>query len=65
MMMLDILKQRQKEDPAKYSWICVMLDAMAIKKYDQHNPHTQKMSGFVDMGDGLNELSQRLSFLWW
>lgn len=25
------------------------------KKHVQYNPHTQKMSGFVDMGDGLNE----------
>uniref|UniRef100_A0A0E9XLZ2 Transposable element P transposase-like RNase H domain-containing protein n=1 Tax=Anguilla anguilla TaxID=7936 RepID=A0A0E9XLZ2_ANGAN len=32
-----------------------MLDAMAIKKHVQYSPHTQKMSGFVDMGDGMNE----------
>lgn len=32
-----------------------MLASMAIKKHVHYNPHTQKMSGFVDMGDGLNE----------
>ncbi len=32
-----------------------MLDAMAIKKHVQYNPHTQTMSGFVDRGDGFNE----------
>ncbi|XP_037831652.1 uncharacterized protein si:ch73-130a3.4 isoform X3 [Kryptolebias marmoratus] len=55
MAMLDMLKGRQEEDPAKYGCVCLMLDAMAIKKHVQYNPHTQKMSGFVDMGDGLNE----------
>ncbi|KAL7387535.1 hypothetical protein ABVT39_024977 [Epinephelus coioides] len=51
MMMLDMLKRRQEEDPAKYGSVCLMLDAMAIRKHVQYNPHTQEMSGFVDMGD--------------
>ncbi|KAM7417150.1 hypothetical protein PAMA_016997 [Pampus argenteus] len=55
MMMLDMLKRRQEEDPAKYGCVCLMLDAMAIRKHVQYNPHTQTMSGFVDMEDGLNE----------
>lgn len=55
MMMLDMLKRRQEEDPAKYGCVTLMLDAMAIKKHIQYNPHTQNMSGFVDMGDGMNE----------
>ncbi len=55
MMMLDMLKRRQEEDPAKYGCVTLMLDAMAIKKHIQYNPQTQKMSGFVDMGDGMNE----------
>lgn len=55
MMMLDMLKRRQEEDPAKYGSVCLMLDAMAVRKHVQYNPHTQKMSGFVDMGDGMNE----------
>lgn len=55
MMMLDMLKRRQDEDPAKYGTVCLMLDTMAIKKHVQYNPNTQSMSGFVDMGDGLNE----------
>lgn len=55
MMMLDMLKRRQEEDPAKYGCVTLMLDAIAIKKHVHYNPHTQKMSGFVDMGDGLNE----------
>lgn len=32
-----------------------MLLAMAIKQHIQYNPHIQKMSGFVDLGDGMNE----------
>ena len=55
MMVLDMLKRRQEEDPAKYGRVTPMLDAMAIKKHVQYNPYTQKMSGFVDMGDGMNE----------
>ncbi len=55
MMMLDMLKRRQEEDPAKYGCLTLMLDAMAIKKHIQYNPQTQNMSGFVDMGDGMNE----------
>lgn len=55
MMMLDMLKRKQEEDPAKYGCVSLMLDAMAIRKHVQYNPHTQEMSGFVDMGDGMNE----------
>ncbi len=55
MMMLDMLKRRQEEDPAKYGCVTLMLDDMAIKKHIQYNPQTQNMSGFVDMGDGMNK----------
>lgn len=34
-----------------------MIDAMAIRKQVQYNSHTQTMSGFVDLGDGMNETS--------
>lgn len=54
-MMLDMLERRCKEDSAKYGCVALMLDAMAIKKHVQYNPHTQSMSGFVDLGDGNNE----------
>ena len=53
MMMLDMFKRRQEEDPAKYG--CLMLDAMGIKQHIQYNSDTQKMSGFVVMVDGMNE----------
>lgn len=33
-----------------------MLDAIAIKQHIQYNSHTQKMSGFVDMVDGMTEM---------
>lgn len=52
MMMLDMLQKRHEEDPTKYGCVALMLDAMAIKKHVQYNPHMQKMSGFVNMGDG-------------
>lgn len=56
-MMLDMLQRRRNEDPAKYGSVALMLDATAIKKHVQHNPCTQKMSGYVDMGDGMFILS--------
>ena len=55
MMMLDMLSKKREEDPVKYGRVALMLDAMAIKKHIQYNPNTQRMSGFVDMGDGINE----------
>ncbi|KAJ4919650.1 hypothetical protein JOQ06_027835 [Pogonophryne albipinna] len=54
-MMLDMLERRCQEDQAKYGCVALMLDAMAIRKHVQYNPHNQSMSGFVDMGDGNNE----------
>ena len=54
-MMLDMLRKKQEADPVKYGRVALMLDAMANKKHVQYNPHTQRMSGFVDMGDGINE----------
>ncbi|CAK6959948.1 DNA transposase THAP9 isoform X1 [Scomber scombrus] len=54
-MMLDMLERRCLEDQAKYGCVALMLDAMAIRKHVQYNPHTQSMSGFVDMGDGNSE----------
>ncbi|KAM4565008.1 THAP domain-containing protein 6-like [Fundulus diaphanus] len=54
-MMLDMLGRRCTVDHAQYGWVTLTLDAMAIKKHIQYNPQTQTMSGFVDMGDGLNE----------
>ena len=55
MMILDMLKRRKEEDPAKYGCVCLMLDAIAIKQHIQYNPLTQQMSEFVFMGDGINE----------
>lgn len=55
MTMLDMLKRKKEQDSAKYGYVCLMLDAMAIKKHIHYNPKTHKMSGYVDMGDGANE----------
>ena len=54
-MMLDMLRRKREEDPVKYGRVALMLDGMAIRKHVQYSPHSQKMTGFVDMGDGLNE----------
>uniref|UniRef100_A0A9J7ZUA4 DNA transposase THAP9 n=1 Tax=Cyprinus carpio carpio TaxID=630221 RepID=A0A9J7ZUA4_CYPCA len=54
-MMLDMLERRCQGDQAKYGCVSLMLDAMSIRKHVQYNPHTQSMSGFVDMGDGNSE----------
>ena len=65
-MMLDMLGRRCKEDQTKYGLVTFILDAMAIKKTMQYNPQSQTMSGFVDMGDGLNEMdvaSEALVFI--
>lgn len=59
MMMLDMLKRRQEEDPAKYVSVTLMLDAMAIKKHIQYNTQTQNMVWMKQM------LPQRLLFSWW
>lgn len=66
-MMLDMLERRCQEDQAKYGCVSLMLDAMAIRKHVQYNPHTQSMSGFVDMGDGTvrRMLLLRLLCSWW
>ncbi|RVE64489.1 hypothetical protein OJAV_G00126390 [Oryzias javanicus] len=55
MMMLNMLQKRREEDQVKYGFVTLMLDAMAIKKHVQYNVHTQKMTGYVDMGDGMDE----------
>ena len=54
-MMLDMLERRRQEDEVKYGCVTLMLDAMSIKKHVQHDPQTQTMFGYVDMGDRLNE----------
>ena len=53
--MLDMLERRRQEDEAKYGVVTLMLDAMAIKKHVQYDPQAQTMSGFVDMGDRVNQ----------
>ena len=50
-----MLKRRRQEDEVKYGCVTLMLDAMSIKKHVQHDPQTQTMFGYVDMGDRLNE----------
>uniref|UniRef100_A0A096LQR8 THAP-type domain-containing protein n=1 Tax=Poecilia formosa TaxID=48698 RepID=A0A096LQR8_POEFO len=54
-MMLDMLERKCQEDHAKYGFVALILDAMAIRKHVQYNLHTQSLSGFVDLGDGNNE----------
>lgn len=54
-MMLNMLQRRRDEDTAKYGSVALMLDAMAIKKHIQYCPHIKKMSGYVDMGGGMDE----------
>lgn len=54
-MMLDMLATRRQEDEDKYGCVTLMLDAMSIKSHVQHDPQTQTMSGYVDMGDRSNE----------
>lgn len=55
--LLDMLQQRKKEDPAKFGQVCLMVDAMAIRRQVQYDSHTQTMTGFVDLGDGIDETS--------
>lgn len=54
-MMMDMLERRCQEDMKKYRCVTLMLDAMSIKSHVQHDPQTQTMFGYVDMGDQLNE----------
>lgn len=65
-MMLDMLQRLRQEDETKYGVVTLMLDAMAIKKHVQYDPQTQTMSGFVDMGERINQTdiaSEALVFL--
>lgn len=65
-MMLDMLQRLRQEDETKYGVVTLMLDAMAIKKHVRYDPQTQTMSGFVDMGERLNQTdiaSEALVFL--
>jgi len=54
-MMLQMLKKKRDEDPSTYGSVNMVLDAMAIKQHIQFNHKTQKMSGYVDLGDGGEE----------
>lgn len=48
--------RRRQEYEASYRCVSLMLDAMTIKMHLQYFPQTQTMSGYVDMGDRLNEM---------
>lgn len=53
-----MLGRRCQKDEVKFECVALMLDAMAIKKKEKHvqyDPQTLTLSGFVDMGDRLNE----------
>lgn len=55
-MTLDMLGRRRQKDEVKFECVALMLDAMSIKKkHVQYDPQTLTLSGFVDMGDRLNE----------
>ncbi|XP_049911307.1 uncharacterized protein LOC126396951 [Epinephelus moara] len=45
--LLDMLQQQKNDDPARFGEVCLMV-------YDSH---TQKMTGFVNLGDGMDETS--------
>ncbi|XP_062334125.1 THAP domain-containing protein 2-like [Osmerus eperlanus] len=60
-MMLDMLERRCQADQAKYGHVSLMLDAMSIRKHVHYIPHTQSMSGFVDLVDGNKFLFSWLS----
>lgn len=47
--MLDMLKESQAEDPAKYGGVCLMLDTLDIKNMSSTTPITKS----VDMGQML------------
>ena len=41
-----MLGRRCKEDQTKYEFVTLVLDAMAIKKKLQYNPHSVRVCGY-------------------
>ena len=52
---LNMLKGKANNDPAKYSRCVIMLDGMSIRKHVDWDPVQQQMVGFVDVGTGSLE----------
>jgi hypothetical protein len=52
---LNMLCDKKAENPDVYTRFSFQLDAMAIRKHVSWDPHTRTMSGFVDLGNGVEE----------
>lgn len=52
---LDTLARKRQEDPDKYGTVCMMIDAMAIRKQIQYDASRGCMVGYMDLGDGPDE----------
>ena len=50
--MLAVLKENVCENPEKYGKVCLMIDAMALKKHISYDASSQESIGYVDLGSG-------------
>ena len=63
---MTALKERKKTDPANYTNVALMIDAMSIRRQIIFDQVEQKLKGFVDLGDGSeseDEASEALVFM--
>ena len=52
---LDMLRDKQQQDPYNYSYCSLMIDGMSIRKHIDWDPKRKEMVGFVDLGTGSLE----------
>ena len=52
---LTELGELNKSTPEKYTNVCLMVDAMAIKQLMQFDHHKNRMYGYVDYGNNEDE----------
>ena len=52
---LNVLQENVKATPEKYSRVCLMIDAMAIKKHITYDAASKESIGFVNLGCGTTE----------
>ena len=64
--MLDALRAKLESDPATYTNVALVIDAMSLRRQIVYDSREKKMTGFVDLGDGSNsedEASEALVFM--
>lgn len=61
--MLQVLKEKATSDPENYGNVCLMLDAMSIRRQIVYSPAAKKMTGFVNLGNNEEEETEATEVL--